>query len=199
MNFLDILFIIIIGIFTTRGFFRGIVREAISLVAIVLAFTLASRYHGVLAPHLGVYISNEATIRGISYVLVFLGVLIVCWLIAKLLRQMLEIALLGWADRLAGLAFGLLEGTIVVLMTLLVLGSFFKNADFMKESIIAPKARPMLGYALKYAPDSFKQTLRDRGLTIPEPPEDNAPEIMPDHPDTDPIIEETIDNTENAT
>ncbi|GAB7022602.1 CvpA family protein [Salidesulfovibrio brasiliensis] len=196
MNFLDILFLIILVIFTTRGFFRGIVREAISLVSIILAFTLASRYHGVLAPHLGVYINNEATIRGISYVLVFLGVLIVCWLIARLIREMLEIALLGWADRLAGLAFGLVEGTVVILLTLMVLGSFFKDSDFMKESLFVPKAEPVLAFVMHHAPDSLKETLRKRGLTVPE--SDKAPKIMPDHPEPDGLIEDTVENPEAA-
>lgn len=194
MNFLDILFIVVIALFTLRGFYRGLVREIISILSIFLAFTIASRYHHVLSPHLTVYINNEATVQSISYVLVFFGVLVICWAVARLLRELLEIALLGWLDRLAGLLFGMLEGGVVLLITLLILTSFFKNATFMKESTLAPKARPALVYVMQFMPDSFKETMRKRGLKVPE--RDEASFIKPDHPDLDDLINDTVENTQ---
>jgi membrane protein required for colicin V production len=195
MNFLDILLVLAFGLLVARGFFRGFVREAIALASIFLAFAVASRYHDVLAPHLSVYISNEATIRGISYVAVFVGVLVACWLIARLLREMLEIALLGWLDRIAGAFFGMLEGAVVVMMTLLVLNSFFEDSDFLRESAVAPRAQPVIAYTMHLAPDSLKETLRQRGLVVPESSE--QPEIMPDHPEGEGIIEGTVTNPQN--
>ncbi|MDC0336500.1 CvpA family protein, partial [Pseudodesulfovibrio sp.] len=113
MNFLDIILICIGGIFLIRGFFRGLVQEILSLIAIVLAIYLSSNYQHLLVPHLELYITSDVTVSALSYVTIFFGTLIVFWLLAKLLRSVLEISLLGWIDRAAGALFGAIEGALI--------------------------------------------------------------------------------------
>jgi len=144
MNFLDIILICIVVLFTARGFFRGLVQEILSLMAFVLAIFLASNFDHLLQPHLILYIDSEITVGALSYALIFFGTLLIVWLITRLIRTMLEISLLGWLDRTAGGVFGLVEGILVCLIGLMFLKTFAPEADILTESALAPQAQHMV-------------------------------------------------------
>lgn len=169
MNFLDIVLICIVAIFLIRGLFRGLVQEVLSLTAIVLAIYLSSNFHQVLVPHLELYISGEATVNGLSYVLIFFGTLFVFWLLAKLIRSMLDIALLGWVDRGAGAIFGAIEGVLIALILLMFIEGFAPEADSLRESYLAPRSRHLIELVGDLTPDSMRDALRSKGFNIPSP------------------------------
>lgn len=164
MNFLDIILICIIALFILRGFFRGLVQEVLSLIAVVLAIYLASRFDDVLSPHLKLYIESDITVSALSYFLIFIGTLVVVWLLTKLIRSVLEISLLGWIDRTLGGVFGLLEGALICLVGLMFLQTFAPGSDILNESSIAPRAQHLVSKMSEYvdlpqALDSAKTAL----------------------------------------
>jgi len=167
MNFLDVILICIISLFLIRGFLRGLVQEVLSLIAIVLAVILASNYQHLLAPHLELYIKNEMTVSVLSYVLVFLTTIIVFWLLAKFIRSVLNISMLGWIDRVAGGVFGLLEGILISLICLMFLQTFAPKADLLNESYLAPHSQHMVEMLSELAPESMRDTLKNKGFDLP--------------------------------
>ncbi len=171
MNFLDIILICIVVIFLVRGFFRGLVQEILSLVAIVLAIFLASNYQHLIVPHLELYISSEITVGALSYVLIFLGTITLFWLLAKFIRSVLDIVLLGWVDRVAGGVFGFLEGILISLIGLMFLHAFAPESEWLKESYIAPRSQHMIELVGDLAPDSVRSALESRGFSFPSPQE----------------------------
>ncbi|WP_147821866.1 CvpA family protein [Salidesulfovibrio onnuriiensis] len=164
MNLLDIILIIVAALFLVRGFLRGFVKEVFSLASIGLAYFVASRYNYLLQPHLKLYIGNETTVWALSTVLIFVGILLICWIIAKLIREFLELALLGWLDRTAGAVFGAAEGVLIALLALLLMQNYFPNASFMQESTIVPYAQPALKALSDFEPSSIGKKLDELGL-----------------------------------
>ena len=150
MNFLDIILICTVILFILRGFFRGLIQEVLSLIAVVLAIVLASSFHDLLTPHLKMYIESDITVGALSYSLIFFGTLLVFWLLTKVLRTMLEISLLGWIDRTAGGVFGLLEGLLISLVGLLFLQTFAPDSDILTQSFFAPHAKDLLDWLGQY-------------------------------------------------
>ncbi|QGY41539.1 CvpA family protein [Pseudodesulfovibrio cashew] len=167
MNFLDIILICVAALFVLRGFFRGLVKEVISLTAIILAIYLASNFQYLLVPHLELYIDSKVTVSALSYVVIFFGTLIVCWGIAKIIRTMLDIALLGWADRAAGGVFGLIEGVLIGLIILIAMQSFAPESKVLKDSVIAPRAQHMVKLVGDLAPQSMRDVFESRGFSLP--------------------------------
>ncbi|MFH1914667.1 MAG: CvpA family protein [Pseudomonadota bacterium] len=167
MNFLDFLLIGIAAIFLVRGLVRGLVREVLSLSAIILGVFLASRYQHLLVPHLELYIENEMTVDGLAYVCVFLGTVIVFWALAKLLRSVLDISLLGWVDRAAGGVFGLIEGVLVGLIFLIFIQAFAPEWSGLRESTIAPRSQHMVGLMVDLVPESMRDTFQGKGFELP--------------------------------
>lgn len=180
MNFLDIILICIVAIFLIRGFFRGLVQEVMSLAAVVLAIFLASNYQHILVPHLELYINSEITVNALAYVLIFFGTIIVFWLLAKAIRTMLDISLLGWIDRLAGGVFGVIEGVLITLILLMFLQSFAPDSSWIKESQIAPRSQHLLQLVGDLAPQSMREALKSKGFELPSPKEafDSAKEAI---------------------
>lgn len=180
MNFLDIILICIVGIFLVRGLLKGLVQEVLSLLALFLAVFLAANFKGVLIPHLKLYIGNETTVSALAYVIIFFGTLIVFWLLAKFLRSMLDISLLGWVDRGAGGLFGLIEGVVIGLIVLMFLQSFAPDSAWLKESYLAPRSGHLMEVVGDLTPDSMRDMLRSTGIELPSSQEalDSAKDAM---------------------
>lgn len=176
MNFLDIILICILALFLLRGLFRGLVREVLSLIAVVLAVALASNFNHLLQPHLALYIDSEMTVGVLAYTLIFVGTLVVVWGLAKLIRTMLEISLLGWVDRTAGGIFGLLEGALICLIGLMFLQTFAPDSDILTQSTLAPHARHMVDKLGEYVDIPSPQEALDSAKDALGITEDNTTE-----------------------
>ena len=159
MNILDIIIICLLAIFLIRGLFRGLVQEVLSLAAVVLAVYLASSFQHLLVPHLQNYIETQIIVNGLAYGLIFVGTLIVFWLLAKLIKSILDIAMLGWIDRTMGGLFGLLEGVLISLILLMFIQSFAPQSAWLKESYLAPRSQHLVRMVGDLAPKSLRESL----------------------------------------
>jgi membrane protein required for colicin V production len=133
MNGLDFVVIGILLLSWLLGFWRGLIQEVMSLVGWPLAFVLSKLFAGHIAPLLP--LEQESSRIAAAYVLVFLVVLIVWNVIARLLSKLLKVIGSGWLDRTMGGVFGLVRGVLVVLILVWLAGltnfsgeSFWRNA-----------------------------------------------------------------------
>lgn len=106
MNALDIGLIVLLAAGAGIGLARGLVRIVIGILSLIVAFILASRYQDTLAHVLTSRHVAEAPARIGAYVLLFVATMIAGGLVAWIVGKILKLALLSWADRLAGAAFG---------------------------------------------------------------------------------------------
>ena len=159
MNVLDIIIICLLVIFFIRGLFRGLVQEVMSLAAVVLAVYLASSFRHLLVPHLQRYVDSQMIVNGLAYGLIFVGTLIVFWLLAKLLKSILDISMLGWVDRTMGGLFGILEGVLISLILLMFMQSFAPESEWLKQSYIAPRSQHLINMVGDLAPKSLRESL----------------------------------------
>jgi membrane protein required for colicin V production len=139
MNPFDILVVIIVGYGLVRGLFRGLVKEVASIIGVLGGFYLAYSYYRNLGTHLGWMTSNESYQMIIGFLVIFCGVLILVAGLAMMIKYLLKIAYLGWADRIGGLIFGGIKGILIISILFLMLTAFLpKDAGLMKNSVLAP-------------------------------------------------------------
>ncbi len=139
MNTLDILILLILGFAVVRGLFRGFVGEISSIVGLVIGFILANRYHDQLLPLVGSILPDPAIANLLTYALIFITGLVLVLMLAAVLRHLLKITLLGWLDRLAGGAMGLIKGSLLSVLIVLLLTTFLSpQADILRTSSFAP-------------------------------------------------------------
>lgn len=111
---LDIIGISLIIIFFIRGYMKGIIVAAFSVLAIVLGIICSLKLSSALAKFLfdkGIITSGWGQL--VSYILLFVLVIFVVRLIAKALESSFEAVMLGWVNRSIG---GLLYAFMITIL-----------------------------------------------------------------------------------
>lgn len=149
---LDVIGIILIILFFIRGYSKGIILAAFSVLAILLGILCALKLSQTLAAWLLAkgYVSS-GWVQVISYVLLFIVVVLVVRLIAKLFEKAVEGLMLGMVNKLIG---GLLYAFLGVVLwsSLLWIGSHMHIIT--PETIAASKTYPWMS---RIAPWFFEQ------------------------------------------
>jgi len=139
MNPFDVLVVTILTYGLIRGIFRGLVREISSIVGVLGGFYAAYTYYPHVARLISPWISDVAYLNIVSYMIVFSVVVIVVGILAVVIKYLLNIAYLGWVDRVCGALFGLLKGGLVVCVVFIVLTAFLpKGAPVIKNATLSP-------------------------------------------------------------
>ena len=139
MNFFDIIIIIILGFCVIRGVFRGLIKELSSIIGVLGGFFAAYSYYMVLARPLSRWISNVGYLNILSFLIIFCGILIIISILGVVIKYVLNIAFLGWVDRICGAWFGITKGILIAAVLLITLTAFLpRNAPVIKNSILAP-------------------------------------------------------------
>ncbi len=124
MNILDFIILGLIAFFLIKGIFRGFFREIASLAGIIVGLVIGNHYHPQMATYLRAYIPLEKALPLISFIIVFILVVIGFHLLGFLLHSLFKRLLIGWFDRALGISFALIKG-IVLSYLLIVLLTFF--------------------------------------------------------------------------
>jgi membrane protein required for colicin V production len=139
MNPFDILIIVVLGYSLVRGLFRGLVKEVSSLIGVLGGFYAAYTYYKVLAGLLAGLIHDTSYLNILSFLIIFCGVLIIVGVLGVIIKYLLNIAFLGWVDRIGGIVFGVLKGILIVSILFITLTAFLpKGTAFIKNSELAP-------------------------------------------------------------
>jgi membrane protein required for colicin V production len=137
-TFIDFLFVAIILISTIFALRKGLVREVISLVALIGGLLLAAFYYPAIA-ELFHDITKTAEIANlIGFLAIFLSVILLGAVAAFLVNRFVKMADLQWIDRLLGALFGFLRGWAIASIIALALIAFPVRAGTMVKSVFAP-------------------------------------------------------------
>lgn len=139
MNLLDMLIIVILCFCLIRGVFRGLIKEISSIIGVLGGFYAAYTYYPLLAKPMSSWISNTGYLNILSFMVIFCVVLIVISILGIVIKYLLNIAFLGWVDRICGAGFSLLKGVLIVSVLMLILTAFLpQGAALVKQSLLAP-------------------------------------------------------------
>lgn len=111
---IDIVFAVLIVIAIIKGFQKGLIVALFSIVAFVIGIAAALKLSTVVAGYLQHNSSVSARwLPFISFAIVFLGVVLLVRLGAKLIEKTFQIAMLGWVNRIGGIILFALLYTII--------------------------------------------------------------------------------------
>jgi len=115
MSVVDVVVAIVVLLSVLWGFWRGLTRELVSMIAWIAIAVLAYRYAGTV----GVLLPFDAP--HVVHVAVGVGIIIVACVVAaavigRLLRSAVAASQLAGADRALGAVFGAVRGSLLVLL-----------------------------------------------------------------------------------
>ncbi|MGP1928683.1 MAG: colicin V production protein [Arsenophonus sp. NC-WZS1-MAG3] len=140
MVWIDYAIITIIIFSTLVSLIRGFIREALSLITWGCAFFVASQFY----PYLGTYYLtrfDDTLIRnGIAIAILFITTLIAGTVVNYVISFLVERGGLSSTDRILGVCFGVLRGTLIVSAILFFLDTFTslpKSEDWQRSELIS--------------------------------------------------------------
>ena len=135
MNSLDIVFLVLFIPGIIRGLTKGFLEQVISLGGIVLSAFLAYRCSGFACDILKDYITvSDTVMRVIGFATVLVLALVAVILLAKLVTKVVEMASLGWLNKILGIVFSLFT-TALILSILIIL---FDTVNVKFELVSSP-------------------------------------------------------------
>ena len=150
MNEVDAIILVIIGLSCLFGIWRGLVKEVLSLVTWIAALTLARLYSGVFADFMVNLMTNESARYVTAFAIVFVLVMMIGTLINHLISKLLTITGLKLVDRLLGGAFGVVRGSVIVVVILFITGAFVNKMPQWQESQLIPYGLSLIEWTQLY-------------------------------------------------
>ncbi|ACJ20016.1 CvpA family protein [Coxiella burnetii] len=158
LNWVDFAIIGIILFSIIISFFRGFVREAVSLVVWVAGIIVAIKFVEPVQIYLQTWIVSSSIRYAVAFISLFLSVFIIGIILNMLIHVLLKKTGLSITDRLLGIFFGAGRGFLIVAVLLLFvsIGSV-EDGSLIAQSQLAPKFQPIVSWLNQFLPSQFKQ------------------------------------------
>jgi membrane protein required for colicin V production len=169
MNAFDFVVLAVVAFGAIHGLRNGLLTMVTSFVALIAALYLASVHYAetaaIIARQFG---TNDTLAAVLGYVAVFLVVFVVVQFVGGMIVGVLEMASLGWIDRLAG---GFLGGAIAAavagLAVMLLTTVLPANAALLRNSEAAPMLLTYDAMLVRYIPEEAKEAYqRNRDILV---------------------------------
>ncbi|HUW50797.1 MAG TPA: CvpA family protein [Sulfuricella sp.] len=158
MTALDYTILTIIGVSILLGMMRGLVREALNLLAWVAAFWVANAYTVEIAPLLPAAIPTESVRFLAAFVLLFLGALLLMSLVTIALTELVKTLKLGTYDKGLGAVFGFMRGLLIVLALVLLAGlTSLPHQGFWRNSMFSAPLEAFAADVKPWLPDGLSK------------------------------------------
>ena len=137
-TFVDFLFVGIVFVSIGFALMKGLVREIISIVALIGGFILAVIYYPDAGGWLAEFSKNDSIASFGGFLLLFLGCILIGAIAAFIVNRFVKAASLKWVDRLLGGVFGLIRGWVIASILVLALIAFPIRDNLISHSVLAP-------------------------------------------------------------
>lgn len=132
MNYIDIILGLLLLFAAISGFRKGLVSELASLAALILGIWGAIEFS---------YITTDFLIENfdlqtkylniISFVITFVVIVILVHIVGSAVNKFIETAMLGFINKLAGLAFGILRSALILSIILVVFDKIDEDVEIL--------------------------------------------------------------------
>ena len=131
-------FDLVLGIFliwgAIRGFRNGLIIEAASLAALVLGIWGSIHFSDITAAFLVEQFHLETRFLFlIAFAVTFVAIVVVVHFLARALDKLVKAIALGWLNRLAGIAFGVVKMAFILSVVLVILKGIDRQRSFLPE------------------------------------------------------------------
>jgi len=141
MNGLDIILLIMLFVPTFIGLRKGLIKAILSLVGLIIGVVLAGNLYGPVSKMFG-FFNNENAAKIVAFLLILALVMVAAFFLARLLKSIISITMLGWVDNVGGAFLGFLSGFLFLGAILAIWVKFF-GSDLVTESFLG---KVMLDY-----------------------------------------------------
>lgn len=138
MNLFDACILGILNFCLINGIFRGLIKEGVSLMGVIVGFCAACYYYERIATLLSTWISNEIYLRISGFLIVFLGIVVITNVLIPVIKYVIGLDFISGVDRSFGGGIGIIKGLFVCCMMLIIFTAFLpKGTPYIADSKIS--------------------------------------------------------------
>lgn len=135
MNYIDIVLAVFLIVGAIQGFRKGFVVEVASLGALVLGIWGAIKFSDWTSEFISkTFNYHSEYLRTISFLLIFVCIIVSVHLLGKMLDKMIKAVALGFLNRLAGVIFGILKTAVILSIFLLLFDVMDENVHLLPSA-----------------------------------------------------------------
>lgn len=166
MNYLDIILGGLILYGAVKGFFKGLIVEAASLIALVAGMVGALLLATTVSDLLVQFFDFESIPpAGIVFAVIFIVIIILINLLARFLTKVIKMVALGSINRIFGAAFGGLKFALILSALLLLVDQFSFLFQYFDTAILDES---LLYHPIKTFGEGLFEWLLDRKDLLPQ-------------------------------
>ena len=138
MNILDIIILICLVPAIIQGIRKGFISQAISIISLIAGVWASAKFANAVGVWLAQYITaSEQALKLTAFALILLAVFLVLGLIGKALDGIIKLIMLGWLNRLLGVAFSLAKCILGLGLLAMVFNSLNASFDLVKPEVLS--------------------------------------------------------------
>ena len=146
MGILDIIFLCVFALAAYRGYKNGLLISIISFLSLIVALVAALNFTGRVSEYFILkYPGREEIIPILVFIALLIIVILLLTIIARILKKIIDLTLIGSFDSLAGALFGILKWAFF--MSVFLWGLSYLNIviseDYASNSRILPYIEPI--------------------------------------------------------
>lgn len=168
MPIADIAIVVVIAVSVLVGFLRGFVKEAISIVALLVAIWSSLNFGDDIGALSGSWLSSRELQQWFGRILVFVVIIVAGGLLSWAVARLVRLTVLSGTDRALGMLFGFCRGA--ALIGVFVLGAQFAEFDdaaWWRQSMLLPYAEFVADWLRVMAPKGLEMMQPNPEATLP--------------------------------
>ncbi len=191
MNWVDVIILVLVLGLGFLGWRNGVISWAFTLIGGIAGVVLAGLLYKDVAPAIP-FGDSEGVHQAAAFAIIFVVVMAASWVLARSLKKLLKVLLLGWVDNGAGLALGVLAGAFAASAIVTLMGTVPVTAlqDSISDSTLSEPLVDKLGLVRAFLPDEFDavQELLDLKDQVQDTVQDAVEDTVQD------AVQDAVDN-----
>jgi len=160
----DIAFVILMIVAIFKGLSKGLIVAIFSFLGFIIGLAAAVKLSSVVAAYLGRHVfTGSRWLPVISFLLVFIVVILLVGWGARLVRKIVDIAMLGWLDRIGGMVLYMIIYTLIFSVLLFfAVKIMWLKASVTRDSVVysaiapwGPRVIDHIGNVIPFFKDMF--------------------------------------------
>lgn len=149
MSIVDIILLICFVPAVVQGFRKGFISQVVAIVSIIAGTWISFKAASAVSQWLSQYMDgSEQMLKVISFALIFIAVIVVLALLGKLIEGVVKLVMLGWLNKLLGMAFSMLKAGLIVGVAVMVFCSLnntfgIVGEETLNDSVLFPPIKHM--------------------------------------------------------
>lgn len=124
MSLVDVVILVVLGLFLLKGVLRGLLKEVCSLLGLILGGLLAFYLHLPIAQWLmDMFHWPSQLCVALGFLTIFISTILIFGALGYALNRFVKLVLLGGLNRLTGALFGALQGVVLLSLILFAMNS----------------------------------------------------------------------------